>query len=69
MGLVCRTEDYGKRSGTAYTIASFGTLIGIPRALASWLEIEHRSPSIRDMAAFRVHQCKTDNLTIQTEGE
>lgn len=32
IGLVCRTEDYGKRSGTAYTIASFGTLIGIPIA-------------------------------------
>ncbi|CAI6099509.1 unnamed protein product [Clonostachys chloroleuca] len=30
IGLVCKTEDYGKRNGTAYTLASFGTLIGIP---------------------------------------
>ncbi|KAI5458696.1 oxalate/formate antiporter [Mariannaea sp. PMI_226] len=32
IGKVCKTEDYGKRSGTAYTLASFGTLIGIPLA-------------------------------------
>ncbi|KAL6922474.1 hypothetical protein FSHL1_006437 [Fusarium sambucinum] len=30
IALVCRTEDLGKRNGTAYTIVSFGTLIGIP---------------------------------------
>lgn len=30
IGLVCRAEDYGKRNGTAYTIASVGTLISIP---------------------------------------
>ncbi|UPK98355.1 hypothetical protein LCI18_009290 [Fusarium solani-melongenae] len=32
IGQVCKTEDYGKRNGTAYTIGSFGTLIGIPIA-------------------------------------
>lgn len=32
VGQVCRTEDYGKRNGTAYTLASFGTLIGVPIA-------------------------------------
>jgi predicted MFS family arabinose efflux permease len=32
IGQVCRTEDYGKRNGTAYTLCSFGTLIGIPIA-------------------------------------
>ena len=32
IGVVCQTEDYGKRNGTAYTLASFGTLIGIPIA-------------------------------------
>ncbi|KAF1996852.1 oxalate/formate antiporter [Amniculicola lignicola CBS 123094] len=32
VGQVCRTEDYGKRSGTAFSIASFGVLIGIPIA-------------------------------------
>jgi predicted MFS family arabinose efflux permease len=29
---VCATEDYGKRNGTAFTIASIGTLTGIPIA-------------------------------------
>lgn len=29
---VCRIEDLGKRNGTAFTIASIGTLIGIPIA-------------------------------------
>ncbi len=29
---VCRIEDYGKRSGTSFFIASFGVLIGIPIA-------------------------------------
>ncbi|EQB48216.1 hypothetical protein CGLO_12566 [Colletotrichum gloeosporioides Cg-14] len=32
IGLVCRTEDYGKRNGAAYTLCSLGTLIGIPIA-------------------------------------
>jgi MFS family permease len=32
ISLICRTEDYGKRTGTAYTLTSFGTLIGIPIA-------------------------------------
>ncbi|KAI8719839.1 MFS domain-containing protein [Fusarium sp. LHS14.1] len=32
IGQVCKTEDYGKRNGTAYTLCSFGTLIGIPIA-------------------------------------
>lgn len=32
VGQVCQTADYGKRNGTAYTLASFGTLIGIPIA-------------------------------------
>lgn len=27
---VCATEDYGKRTGTAFTISSIGTLTGIP---------------------------------------
>ncbi|KAB8274026.1 major facilitator superfamily domain-containing protein [Aspergillus minisclerotigenes] len=29
---VCRTEDYGKRNGTTFTLVSVGTLIGIPLA-------------------------------------
>ncbi|KAI1345933.1 major facilitator superfamily domain-containing protein [Xylaria sp. FL0043] len=32
IGQVCRTEDYGKRSGTAFFLASFGALVGIPIA-------------------------------------
>ncbi|KAI1180072.1 major facilitator superfamily domain-containing protein [Nemania sp. FL0916] len=32
IGQVCRTEDYGKRSGTAFFVASFGVLVGIPIA-------------------------------------
>ncbi|KAI0481644.1 major facilitator superfamily domain-containing protein [Xylaria cf. heliscus] len=32
IGQVCRTEDYGKRSGTAFFLASFGTLTGVPIA-------------------------------------
>ncbi|KAI1752423.1 major facilitator superfamily domain-containing protein [Xylaria castorea] len=32
IGQVCRTEDYGKRSGTAFFLASFGALAGIPIA-------------------------------------
>ncbi|KAI0419981.1 major facilitator superfamily domain-containing protein [Xylaria grammica] len=31
-GRVCKTEDYGKRSGTAFFLASFGTLAGMPIA-------------------------------------
>ncbi|KAH8424992.1 putative oxalate/formate antiporter [Aspergillus melleus] len=29
---VCRTEDYGKRNGTTFTLVSFATLTGIPIA-------------------------------------
>lgn len=29
---VCRTEDYGKRNGTTFTLVSFGTLTAIPIA-------------------------------------
>jgi MFS family permease len=32
VGQVCKTEDYGKRSGTAFFLASFGALVGIPIA-------------------------------------
>ncbi|KAI1077750.1 major facilitator superfamily domain-containing protein [Whalleya microplaca] len=32
VGQVCKTEDYGKRSGTAFFIASFAALAGIPIA-------------------------------------
>ncbi|KAI1819922.1 major facilitator superfamily domain-containing protein [Xylaria intraflava] len=32
IGQVCRTEDYGKRSGTAFFLASFGVLTGVPIA-------------------------------------
>ena len=32
IGQVCQTEDYGKRTGTAFSIASIGALIGIPLA-------------------------------------
>ncbi|TGJ84417.1 hypothetical protein E0Z10_g4362 [Xylaria hypoxylon] len=42
IGQVCRTEDYGKRSGTAFFLASFGALTGIPIAGAI-LESNHGS--------------------------
>ncbi|KAI1302659.1 major facilitator superfamily domain-containing protein [Xylaria venustula] len=42
IGQVCRTEDYGKRSGTAFFLASFGALGGIPIAGAI-LESNHGS--------------------------
>lgn len=32
IGKVCRTEDYGKRTGTTFFVASFGALTGIPVA-------------------------------------
>ncbi|KAJ4295103.1 hypothetical protein N0V90_007112 [Kalmusia sp. IMI 367209] len=32
IGQVCKTEDYGKRSGTTFSISSVGVLIGIPVA-------------------------------------
>lgn len=32
IGKVCRTEDFGKRAGTSFFIASFGALAGIPVA-------------------------------------
>ncbi|KAI5803335.1 major facilitator superfamily domain-containing protein [Peziza echinospora] len=32
VGQICRTEDYGKRYGTCYSIASFASLTGIPIA-------------------------------------
>ncbi|OAA71809.1 Major facilitator superfamily domain, general substrate transporter [Akanthomyces lecanii RCEF 1005] len=34
IGQVCRVEDLGKRSGTAFFAASFGTLVGVPAAAA-----------------------------------
>ncbi|KAI1128567.1 major facilitator superfamily domain-containing protein [Nemania abortiva] len=42
IGQVCRTEDYGKRSGTAFFLASFGALVGIPIAGAI-LELDRDS--------------------------
>ena len=30
IGEVCRVEDYGKRTGTAFFIASIGALVGVP---------------------------------------
>lgn len=39
VGQVCKVEDLGKRNGTAFFIASFGTLIGVPIA-ASVLEAD-----------------------------
>lgn len=42
IGQVCRTEDYGKRSGTAFFLASFGTLVGVPIA-GVILEMNHGS--------------------------
>ena len=32
IGQVCKTEDYGKRSGTTFSVASFAALVGIPIA-------------------------------------
>ncbi|KAK1638760.1 major facilitator superfamily domain-containing protein [Colletotrichum phormii] len=32
IGQVCRIEDYGKRSGTAFFVCSFGALVGVPFA-------------------------------------
>lgn len=32
VGQMCRTEDYGKRLGTAFSVASIGALIGSPLA-------------------------------------
>lgn len=32
VGQICRTEDYGKRYGTCYSLASFASLTGIPIA-------------------------------------
>lgn len=32
VGQVCRTEDYGKRSGTAFFVSSFAALAGVPFA-------------------------------------
>lgn len=34
VGQVCRIEDLGKRNGTAFFVASFGTLVGVPIAAA-----------------------------------
>lgn len=34
VGQVCRVEDLGKRTGTAFFVASFGTLGGVPAAAA-----------------------------------
>jgi predicted MFS family arabinose efflux permease len=42
IGQVCKMEDYGKRNGTAYTLCSFGTLVGIPIAGAI-IEANHGS--------------------------
>jgi predicted MFS family arabinose efflux permease len=32
IGAVCRTEDYGKRNGTTFSLTSIGALVGIPLA-------------------------------------
>ncbi|KXH40417.1 major facilitator superfamily transporter [Colletotrichum simmondsii] len=32
IGQVCKIEDYGKRSGTAFFVCSFGALVGVPFA-------------------------------------
>lgn len=32
IGLVCNVEDYGKRNGTAFCVASVGALVGVPIA-------------------------------------
>ncbi|RWA07899.1 hypothetical protein EKO27_g7206 [Xylaria grammica] len=42
IGRVCKTEDYGKRSGTAFSLASFGASAGIPIAGAI-IEVNHGS--------------------------
>lgn len=42
VGQVCKIEDYGKRSGTTFFIASFGALTGIPIAGAI-IEANHGS--------------------------
>jgi len=39
VGQICRTEEYGRFYGTAYTVVSFGTLTGVPIAgqiIALW---------------------------------
>jgi MFS family permease len=40
IGQACRTEDYGKRNGTAFFLASFGTLVGVPLAgaIVQWCD-------------------------------
>ncbi|KAH7240559.1 major facilitator superfamily domain-containing protein [Fusarium solani] len=46
---VCKIEDYGKRNGTAFFIASFGALTGIPIAGAI---LEANSGSYRGLIVF-----------------
>ncbi|KAF9872747.1 hypothetical protein CkaCkLH20_09610 [Colletotrichum karsti] len=43
IGRVCKTEDYGKRSGTAFCIASIAALVGIPfaGAILQWCDGEY----------------------------
>ncbi|KAJ5762398.1 uncharacterized protein N7511_005780 [Penicillium nucicola] len=46
---VCATDDYGKRTGTTFTISSVGTLVGIPIAGAI---LEHDSGSYEGLIVF-----------------
>lgn len=46
---VCRIEDYGKRNGTAFFVASFGALIGIPIAGAI---VDSRDGDYRGLIIF-----------------
>ncbi|KAJ6089858.1 hypothetical protein N7467_005074 [Penicillium canescens] len=46
---VCATDDYGKRTGTTFTISSIGTLVGIPIAGAI---LERDSGGYGDLIVF-----------------
>ena len=49
VGQVCNIEDLGKRNGTAFFIASFGTLIGVPLAA---MVLEARDGSYAGLIEF-----------------